>query len=107
MRSCYIFCVLFVLSLFYSSTMCLVNITIATIITGEKMYALINSKYMGAAIDIAMEKVSTSLPTKVHVTFIRRVFCGLGCKHDVGAMAAELYYNNNISVFIGPGEFTL
>lgn len=78
------------------------NITICTVMVnrGTLPYEYRKS---GHAVDIAIENIKSMYSEVFNVNYIYRD-AGLKCSENgFGAIAAEVYYNDNIDVFIGPG----
>ncbi|CAG2251921.1 unnamed protein product [Mytilus edulis] len=78
------------------------NVTICTIMVngGTLPYEYRKS---GPAVDIAIENIKSMYSEVFDVNYIY-MDAGLKCSENgFGAIAADVYYNDNIDVFIGPG----
>ena len=57
----------------------------------------------GAAADIAREQIKEKYSDVFNVTYIYRDAGAICTENGFGAIAAEVYYSNDVDVFIGPG----
>jgi hypothetical protein len=78
------------------------NITICTI-NMKGGYLPFEYSRSGPAADIAREQIKEKYSDVFNVTYIYRDAGTICTENGFGAIAAEVYYTNDVDVFIGPG----
>ena len=85
--------------IFYLSSAITINVCTIICDGGKIPYCIGRS---GPALDIGIEKLRQKVP-EVEVNFYVNLTSGVCGPQDVGAIAAQMYYEHGASVFIGPG----
>ena len=90
------------LSFFYTLHVNTNDVTICTI-NVKGGYLPYEYRRSGPAVDIALEKIRAQYSNVFNVNYIYKD-AGTDCtENGFGAIAADVYYNNQIDAFIGPG----